>query len=182
MESGVTAAVGLTTSNSWNYASSAYGSASSGAASNAKVTAADPDTSARNSNATSVTLSDEAKAYLSASAETEASPETMAANARAFFDQQYARLGISTAALDGQIAIDLTGQDRATLTVVASNAQGLFSEDEVDAAAKTLQVRLDDAVSPYVVIARHTGDYAAPYDAALGYLNKAGADERATPA
>ena len=84
--------------------------------------------------------------------------------------------------LDGKIAIDLTAQDRATLTVVASNGQGLFSEDEVAAAAKTLQVRFDDAVSPYVVIARHTGDYAAPYDAALGYLNKAGADERATAA
>ena len=69
--------------------------------------------------------------------------------------------------LDGQIAVDLTTQDRATLSVVASNAQGLFSEDEVDAATKTLQVRFDDAVSPYVVIARHTGDYAAPYDAAL---------------
>ena len=84
--------------------------------------------------------------------------------------------------LDGQIALDLTTQDRATLSVVASNAQGLFSEDEVDAATKTLQVRFDDAVSPYVVIARHTGDYAAPYDAALSYLNKAGADEQATPA
>jgi hypothetical protein len=84
--------------------------------------------------------------------------------------------------LDGQIAVDLTSQDRATLSVVASNAQGLFSEDEVDAANKTLQVRFDDAVSPYVVIARHTGDYAAPYDAALNYLNKAGADEQATPA
>ena len=66
--------------------------------------------------------------------------------------------------------------------MVASNAQGLFSGDEVDAAAKTLQVRFNDAVSPYVVIARHTGDYAAPYDAALSYLNKAGTDERATPA
>jgi hypothetical protein len=182
MESGVTVAVGLNTTNSWNYASSAYGSAASGAASDAKAPAANPDTSARNSNATSVTLSDEAKAYLSASADTEASPETLAAKARQFFDQQYATLGISRAVLDGQIALDLTTQDRATLTVVASNAQGLFSEDEVDAAAKTLQVRFDDAVAPYVVIARHTGDYAAPYDAALSYLNKAGADERATPA
>ena len=178
----MTAAVGLNTTNSWNYASSAYGSAASGAASDTKVSAADPDTSARNSNATSVTLSDEAKAYLAANANTEVSPATLAANARQFFDLQYATLGISSAVLDGQIALDLTTQDRATLSVVASNTQGLFSEDEVDAATKTLQVRFDDAVSPYVVIARHTGDYAAPYDAALNYLNKAGADEQATPA
>ena len=178
----MTAAVGLNTTNSWNYASSAYGSASSGAASDAKVAAANADTSARNSNATSVTLSDEAKAYLAANADTVVSPATLAANARQFFDLQYATLGISSAVLDGQIALDLTTQDRATLSVVASNAQGLFSEDEVDAATKTLQVRFDDAVSPYVVIARHTGDYAAPYDAALSYLNKAGADEQATPA
>ena len=178
----MTVGVGLNTSNSWNYASGAYGAASGGAASDAKVYAAKPDTSARNSNATSVTLSDEAKAYLATSAGTEITPETRAANARQFFDQQYAKLGISSAVLDGQIAVDLTTQDRATLSVVASNAQGLFSEDEVDAATKTLQVRFDDAVSPYVVIARHTGDYAAPYDAALSYLNKAGADEQATPA
>ena len=181
MESGVTAAVGLNTPNSWNYASGAYGAPSSGAASD-KAQAAKSDTSARNSNATSVTLSDEAKAYLAASDTAEASPATLAANARRFFDQQYATLGISSAVLDGQIAVDLTGQDRATLSVVASNAQSLFSDDEVDAATKTLQVRFDDAVSPYAVIARHTGDYAAPYDAALNYLNKAGADERATPA
>jgi hypothetical protein len=182
LESGVTAAVGLNTPNSWNYASEAYGAAASSAASNATTSAANADTSTRDPNATSVTLSDEAKAYLAASDTAEVSPATLAANARTFFDQQYATLGISDAVLDGQIAVDLTGQDRATLSVVASNAQSLFSDDEVDAATKTLQVRLDDAVSPYAVIARHTGNYAAPYDAALNYLNKAGADEQATPA
>jgi hypothetical protein len=182
MESGVTAAVGLNATNSWSYASGAYGAASGSAASDAKAQAANADTSARNSNATSVTLSDEAKAYLEASGNAEPSLATVAANARQFFDQQYAALGISSAVMDGEIALDLTGQDRATLSAVASNAQGLFSQEETDAAAKTLQVRFDDAVAPYVVIARHTGDYAMPYDAAISYLNNAGADERATPA
>jgi len=82
--------------------------------------------------------------------------------------------------LDGEIAVDLTGQTRATLSAVASNTGNLFSQDEIDAAARTLEVRFSDAVSPYVVIARHTGDYAAPYDAAMSYLNDAGADEKAT--
>jgi hypothetical protein len=182
MESGVTAAVGLNATNSWSYASGAYGAASGSAASDAKAQAAKADTSARDSNATSVTLSDEAKAYLEASGNAEPSLATVAANARQFFDQQYAALGISSAVMDGEIALDLTGQDRATLSAVASNAQGLFSQEETDAAAKTLQVRFDDAVAPYVVIARHTGDYAMPYDAAISYLNNAGADERATPA
>ena len=182
MESGVTAAVGINTPNSWNYASGAYGAAASGTAASATASTASADPSTRDPNATSVTLSDEAKAYLAASDTAEVSPATLAANARTFFDQQYATLGISSAVLDGQIALDLTSQDRATLSTVASNAQGLFSGDEVDAATKTLQVRFDDAVGPYTVIARHTGDYAAPYDAALNYLNKAGADERATPA
>jgi hypothetical protein len=182
MESGVTAAVGLNATNSWSYASGAYGAASSSAASDAKAQAANADTSARDSNATSVTLSDEAKAYLEANGAAEPSLATVAANARQFFDQQYAALGIPSAVLDGEIALDLTGQDRSTLSAVASNAQGLFSQDETDAATKTLQVRFDDAVAPYVVIARHTGDYAMPYDAAISYLNSAGADERATPA
>jgi hypothetical protein len=182
MESGVTTAVGLNATNSWSYASGAYGAASGSAASDAKAQAAKADTSARDSNATSVTLSDEAKAYLEASGNAEPSLATVAANARQFFDQQYAALGISSAVMDGEIALDLTGQDRATLSAVASNAQGLFSQEETDAAAKTLQVRFDDAVAPYVVIARHTGDYAMPYDAAISYLNNAGADERATPA
>jgi hypothetical protein len=182
MESGVTAAVGLNATNSWSYASGAYVAASGSAASDAKAQVAKADTSARDSNATSVTLSDEAKAYLEASGNAEPSLATVAANARQFFDQQYAALGISSAVMDGEIALDLTGQDRATLSAVASNAQGLFSQEETDAAAKTLQVRFDDAVAPYVVIARHTGDYAMPYDAAISYLNNAGADERATPA
>jgi hypothetical protein len=179
----VTSAVGLNAANSWSYASGAYGAASGSAAPDSKAKAANADTSARDSNATSVTLSDEAKAYLEAN-DTPAPPSlaTVAANARQFFDQQYAALGIPSAVMDGQVALDLTGQDRATLSAVASNAQGMFSQDEVDAATKTLQVRFNDAVAPYVVIARHTGNYAGPYDAALSYLNKAGADERATPA
>ena len=41
--------------------------------------------------ATSVTLSEEAKSYLAAST-AEASPATLAANARQWFDQQYAAL------------------------------------------------------------------------------------------
>ena len=66
--------------------------------------------------------------------------------------------------------------------MIADNANGQFSQDEVTAATRTLQSRFDDAMSPHVVIARHTGDYASLYTAASDYLDQAGSDEKATPA
>jgi hypothetical protein len=68
------------------------------------------------------------------------------------------------------------------LSAIADNAQSQFSTDEVTAATRTLQSRFNDAVSPHVVIARHTGDYASLYAAASDYLDQAGSDEKATPA
>jgi len=180
MERGVTTAVGANTTYASSYA--AYGASSNTAAATAAKTAsADADTATHDANATSVTLSEAAKAFLAANGGADApGVDVLAANARSWFDQQYGKLGISSAVLDGEIAVDLTGQSRATLSAVASNTGNLFSQDEIDAATRTLEVRFGDAVSPYVVIARHTGDYAAPYDAAMTYLNEAGADEKAT--
>jgi hypothetical protein len=65
---------------------------------------------------------------------------------------------------------------------VASNALELFSPEESAAAGIALQSRFEDAMAPYVVIARHTGDYASLYQAASRYLDQAGADERETSA
>jgi hypothetical protein len=133
-----------------------------------------------------VTLSDAAKAYLARnvtkSAASAPTATELATNARAWFDQQYKSLGISSAMLDGKVAVDLTGQSRATLSAVASNGQGMFSKDESAAATEALQSRFDDAVSPSVVIARHSGGYASLYEAALKYMNEAGTDEQATTA
>jgi hypothetical protein len=84
--------------------------------------------------------------------------------------------------LDGQVAVDFSGQSRASLSVIANNAQSQFSTDEVTAATRTLQLRFNDAISPHVVIARHTGDYASLYTAASVYLDQAGSDEKATAA
>jgi hypothetical protein len=132
---------------------------------------------------TNVALSNEAKAYLArttATPETAASAATRAADARQWFDQQYDTLGISSALLDGKVAVDLTGQSRATLSAVAANASGLFSKDESTAASTVLQSRFEAAISPHVAIARHAGDYAALYEAALKYADAAGPDEKAT--
>lgn len=133
---------------------------------------------------TIVSLSEEAKAYLAQSSQSAKDGSmplaTLAANARAWFDQQYETLGISSARLDGQIAVDFSSQSRATLSAVASNAQRMFSKEEIEAAKSALQTRFDDAISPHVVIARHSRDYASLYEAALAYMEEAGADERAT--
>ena len=138
------------------------------------------------SSPTSVTLSDAAKAFLARKASAtdgdQPSVATLTTNARAWFDQQYASLGISSAMLDGQVAVDLSDQTRATLSVVADNAQSQFTPDEVTAASKTLQSRFDDAISPHVAIARHTGDYASLYAAASDYLDRAGDAEKSTKA
>src|SRR5258706_4800533 len=151
-----------------SYAGNAYG-LGSGTSKSASTTTGATDTSSPSSSSTVVTLSDEAKAYLAQTPAAAADPPsitTLTTNARAWFDQQYASLGISSAMLDGQVAVDLSGQSRATLSAVADNAQGQFTADEAAAATKTLQTRFDDAMTPNVVIARHTGDYASLYRAA----------------
>lgn len=166
-----------------NYAGNAYGPGS--AAKSAAKTADPSDTASASSASTVVSLSDEAKAYM---AQAEAAAKhplplaTVTTNARAWFDQQYASLGISSAMLDGEVAVDLSGKSRATLSAVANNTLGQFTADETTAATKTLQARFDNAMAPHVVIARHTGDYASLYAAAADYLDQAGADEKATPA
>ncbi len=133
---------------------------------------------------TIISLSDEAKAYLaqtSQAAKADVVPlETLATTARSWFDQQYEKLGISSAILDGEVAVDFSSQSRATLSAVVSNAQRLFSNEEIKAAKLALQGRFDDAMAHKVVIARYSRDYASLYDAAIAYMDEAGADERST--
>lgn len=167
---------------------SAAQNAYAGTAASADLAEADSDDTAtppQETPATTVILSDDAKAF-DASApeadETEVPLASVAASARVWFDQQYEDLDIETAMLDGKVAVDLTGQDRATLSAVASNAEELFSDEEIAAAEIALQSRFDSALAPHVVIARHTGNYARLYQAASDYLDQAGADEQATTA
>jgi len=149
-----------------------------------QILAEDDKKKTSSSPSTIISLSDEAKAYLaqtSQSAKPDAVPlETLATNARTWFDQQYEELGISSAILDGEVAVDFSSQSRATLSAIASNAQKLFSNDEIKAAQSVLQGRFDDAMAHHVVIARHSGDYASLYDAALAYMDEAATDERNT--
>lgn len=172
----MTTAIGT---NPYSAAGTAYGSqtASTAAATKAGDTGGNPAGSATSSGDT-VELSDAAKAYL-ASQSTDAA--TLAAEARKWFDAQYKSTGLASPMLDGSVALDMTSVSRESLSAIAANTGGQFSSDEVVAAGATLQKRFDDALTPHVVVARHTGDYAGLYKAAADYLDKAGADERATP-
>jgi hypothetical protein len=178
----VSISVGSNATSYLSYAGNAYGAGSAASKAGSKPT--DSTETSSPSSSTSITLSDEAKAYLARTAAESEQPSvaTLTTRARAWFDQQYAALGTSSAMLDGQVAVDFSGQSRATLSVIADNATSQFSTDEVTAATRTLQSRFNDAMSPYVVIARHTGDYASLYAAASDYLDQAGSDEKATPA
>ena len=99
--------VGSNATSYLNYAGNAYGAGST--ASKASPASTDSTTDASSpSSSTSVTLSDEAKAYLAQTAADSEPPSvaTLTTQARAWFDQQYAALGTSSAMLDGQVAVD----------------------------------------------------------------------------
>ena len=174
----MTTAIG---SNPYGAAGTAYGSQSAGTAAATTTQAASSGTdtiSSGSGGADTVNLSDAAKAYLAGQTSDAA---TIATSARKWFDAQYKTTGLTSPMLDGSVALDMTSLSREALSAIAADSQGLFSKDETLAAGATLQKRFDDAVAPHVVIARHTGDYVALYQAAATYLDKAGADERATP-
>lgn len=170
------------------YSPSLLNSASQGYATTAQPSLAqtldEQDSNSSPFSSTNVTLSDAAKSYLASmqdtAATTDTTPATLAANTRKWFDAQYKSLGISSAMLDGQVAVDFSSQSRATLSAIASNASGLFTSDESKAATSEMQARFNSAMASHVVIARHTGDYASLYQAASDYLNQASDGEKAT--
>lgn len=178
----MTAAIGSNPSSLLGYAAGAYGAKSTSSATTSTSSTSTATTPSQS--ATSLTLSDEAKAYLAAMSAGTSTPSeaarAIAADARSWFDAQYEALGIGSALIDGQVAVDFSPKDRAMLAVVAANTGNQFTADETKAAATVLQARFDEAMAPHAVIARHVGDYASLYQAASDYLDAAGPEERAT--
>jgi hypothetical protein len=185
----MSAAIGSTTS-LLGYATGAYGQKTSALQTQTKAqssASANATATQTGTSATSLTLSEEAKAYLAAMSKAADSPSSGSAlaraqAARAWLDQQYQTLGISSALVDGQTAVDFSGQSRSTLALLAADVGDLFTADETKAAATALQARFDDAMAPHAVIARHTGGYASLYAAAADYLDAADPEERGTAA
>lgn len=179
--------IGASTSSLLGYAAGAYTQKTTGLSTAVSPLVNGDTTASTNTSATSLTLSDEAKAYLAAMSKAADSPSSGSAlaraqAARAWLDQQYQTLDISSALVDGQTAVDFSGQSRSTLALIAAGTGDLFTADETKAAATALQSRFDDAMAPHAVIARHTGDYASLYAAAADYLDAAGPEERGTAA
>jgi len=125
--------------------------------------------STTNGSATTITLSDAAKAAMNL-------PDfsTVVAQTRSMLDQL---LADGTKPADA----DLSKLDRRQLFAISSNAQGQFTADEQAAAKTEQQNRLDSALAGPTAVARVTDDIEDVYTAALGYLDAASPEEKATP-
>ena len=125
--------------------------------------------STTNGSATTITLSDAAKAAMNL-------PDfsTVVAQTRSMLDQL---LADGTKPADA----DLSKLDRRQLFAISSNAQGQFTADEQAAAKTEQQNRLDSALAGPNAVARVTDDIEDVYTAALGYLDAASPEEKATP-
>jgi hypothetical protein len=120
--------------------------------------------------ATTITLSDAAKAALA-----QVDFSTIITQTRAALDALFAD---GTKPADA----DLGKLDRRQLFAISSNANGQFTADEQAAAKVEQQNRLDAALTGPLAVARVTDDIEDIYAAALAWLDGASTEEKATPA
>lgn len=133
-------------------------------------------TSAPGTSATSVTLSEAAKAALAA----EKDFATVTADARATLDKLLADAKLTSPLKDGVLALDLSKVDRRELYAMSINSNQAFTVDEQKAAAIELQNRFDQALAGPTAVGRVTGSLKGLYDAALAYFDAMGPEEKAT--
>ena len=150
------------------YTASTAGSAT---AKTASSTTATTSSGTGSSAATTITLSDAAKAALAGKDFT-----TVVAETRAALDKLLKADGATAA------TIDLAGLDRRALFAIASNAEGKFTDAEQSAAKTEAAKRRDDALAGPYAVARVTDHVEGLYTAALAFLDAASAEEKATPA
>ena len=132
--------------------------------------------SSTDSNATRVTFSDAAKAALALN-----SFDTVVAETRTGLDKL-----IAAQKPAGKRAPDLASLGRRALFAVAANTGSKFTDAE-QAAAKSeakseAKSRQDGALAGPLTLARVTDDVDGLYRAAIGYLEAASSEEKATPA
>jgi hypothetical protein len=133
--------------------------------------------SGRGQSATTVTLSEAAKAAL----EGKDFP-TVIAEARATLDRLLAEAELEEPSQENLLALDLSKVDRRELFAVASNAELQFTADEQKAAGVELQRRFDAALVGPTAVARVTDDITGLYSAALAYLEAMSPEEKASAA
>jgi len=159
------------------YLGNAYGGAvNPNGSTNATSSANQP----ANQAATSVTISDAARALLASQYSNE-DFTTVTADARAALNDLYAAANVKTPLAGGKPTIDLSDLDRRALYAIASNSQGIFTPDEQTVAAQELQKRFDAAMGPALNAAKLVGDYSALYKTALAYFDNMSPEEKADP-
>jgi hypothetical protein len=159
------------------YASYASLTGAGSAAAKPASTATADGTSAGAENATTITLSEAAKAALS-----EKDLPTVVAETRAALDNLLSEAGLTSPLKEGKLAIDLSSFDRRALFAIVANSESEFTEDERSAAAKELVARFDAALVGALAVARVTGDLTDLYKAAIAYLDAASPEEKASAA
>jgi hypothetical protein len=129
--------------------------------------------------ATTLTLSDAARAQLAAAS---AQPDfTTITNAvRDTLDGLYTQAKVTGPIVDGKQTIDLSSLDRRSLFAISTNSNNKFSPDEQAVATTELKNRFNAALAPSTATTRLTGDYSVSYKAALDYLDAASPEEKAT--
>ncbi|WP_395821800.1 hypothetical protein [Devosia sp.] len=129
------------------------------------------------SSATTITLSDAAKAALAVKPFTE-----VVADARASMDKLLTTASLTSPLKDGKLAVDLSKVDRRELYAMSVNAEQKFSPDEQKAAQIELQNRFDQALAGPTAVGRVTGKIDGLYTAALAYFDSMGPEEKSTAA
>jgi hypothetical protein len=141
----------------------------------AAATAASAYSSNGQSSATTITLSEAAKAALALK-----DFVTVIADARATMDKVLTDAKLTSPLKDGALAVDLSKVDRRELYAMSINAEQKFSVDEQKAAAIELQSRFDQAMAGPTAVGRVTGKIDGLYTAALAYYDAMGPEEKAT--
>lgn len=144
------------------------------------LSAADSGNPPNSNAATNLTLSDAARAQL-ANASASKDFTAVTADARTALDGLYAAAKVQgPIGTDGNTTIDLSSLDRRSLFAIATNNGGKFSPDEQKVASTELGNRFNGALAPAVATSKLTGDFSSIYKAALGYLDGASSEEKAT--
>ncbi len=133
--------------------------------------------SGSNASATNVTLSDAAKAAMTAK-----DFSAVIADARATMTKLLADAQKTTPLKDGKLDVDMSKIDRRELFAISINGELKFTPDEQKAAQIELQRRFDQALAGPTSVGRVTGKIDGLYTAALAFFDLAGPEEKASVA
>ncbi|MBU1307199.1 MAG: hypothetical protein KKF33_16980, partial [Alphaproteobacteria bacterium] len=157
---------------STSYSSTSYAnSATTKAANSSSSSAASKSTTSTETGATSVTLSQEAKAALATK-----DFATVLAEAHTKLTDLLKAANRTTVLKDGKLALDLSSLDPRELYAMSSDDS--FTTDERDAAGLEMQRRFESAMAGPAAVAKVTGDLTGLYKAAATYLDSLGTEEK----